>query len=338
MALNSLTGYELTNTFSNYNKEGRKIISKLNGGKGASQGEIKYYETYRVLFDILLRYATAQFEWHGLPETVNLTYLERQLTLYGKIAFYETYDGDYRVSDFNVGDLDFYGFPDPKTIKPYSPYQRKEAAIFNPDSVVILYDNKNFTSTLRYIDFYAKRLTSIWLQQESNIEKLHRPYIFKVTSSISNGISASATVLKQAIEDRDSMIVLSKDDFESMDVLNLNVPDTTLNQLQLFEATWQLALSTLGITSQSTKRERMLEQEISVNRQSDQIMLSDRLLPRVEFCNILKEKFGFDVTVNLSSDVIPTDNDNAMFNTIEKLRDLTTTQGDSYHGSIHPDA
>lgn len=46
----------------------------------------------------------------------------------------------------------------------------------------------------------------------------------------------------------------------------------------------------------------MLNGEIAMDRQADFISLNNRLLNRVEFCNLMNKKYNFNLDVNLSSD------------------------------------
>jgi hypothetical protein len=55
----------------------------------------------------------------------------------------------------------------------------------------------------------------------------------------------------------------------------------------------------LGITGETTKKERLLDGEIQMNRMQDTITMSSRLLNRVEFANKINKRWGWDVTVNL---------------------------------------
>ena len=72
--------------------------------------------------------------------------------------------------------------------------------------------------------------------------------------------------------------------------------------LQALKTVWAEALSMLGITAETTKKERLISNEIMINRQEDLISLNSRLLNRVEFCNKMNKKYGLDLSVNLSSE------------------------------------
>ena len=57
----------------------------------------------------------------------------------------------------------------------------------------------------------------------------------------------------------------------------------------------------LGITGETTKKERLLNDELQMNRMQDTITTGSRLLNRIEFCNRINKRWGWDVSVNLVS-------------------------------------
>jgi hypothetical protein len=90
-------------------------------------------------------------------------------------------------------------------------------------------------------------------------------------------------------------------DPNSIQTLDTRVDFKGKELLETLKITWAEALSMLGITAETTKKERLLDNEITLDRQEDIISLNSRLLNRVEFCNRMNEKFGFNLSVNLSS-------------------------------------
>ena len=83
---------------------------------------------------------------------------------------------------------------------------------------------------------------------------------------------------------------------------NLGVEFKGLDMLQCLKAIWAEALSMLGISAETTKKERLIKDEITINRQESLISLNARLLNRVDFCNKMNSKYGMDLSVNLSSE------------------------------------
>ena len=73
--------------------------------------------------------------------------------------------------------------------------------------------------------------------------------------------------------------------------------------LENLKIIWGEALSILGITSETTKKERMLDNELTFNRMENDICLNSRMLNRIDFCNKMNAKHGLNLSVNLSSDI-----------------------------------
>ena len=71
--------------------------------------------------------------------------------------------------------------------------------------------------------------------------------------------------------------------------------------LDALKTKWNEACRMLGITGETTKKERLLDGEIQMNRMQDTITMSSRLLNRIEFCNKVNKRFGMDISVNLVS-------------------------------------
>ena len=90
-------------------------------------------------------------------------------------------------------------------------------------------------------------------------------------------------------------------DPNSIQTLDTRVDFKGTELLDCLKAVWAEALSMLGITAETTKKERLLNNEITIDRQEDIISLNSRLLNRVEFCNKMNKRYGFDLSVNLSS-------------------------------------
>ena len=91
-------------------------------------------------------------------------------------------------------------------------------------------------------------------------------------------------------------------DIESaVKTFNLNKEYIGNDLLDSLKTVWNEAMHMLGITGETTKRERMLDGELQMNRQQDTITMSSRLLNRVDFCNQVNERWGLDMSVNLVS-------------------------------------
>ena len=88
---------------------------------------------------------------------------------------------------------------------------------------------------------------------------------------------------------------------ETIKTLDTRVDFRGNEMLQALKAQWAEALSMLGITAETAKKERMIERELVLNRQEAILSLNSRLLNRIDFCNRLKRNYGIECTVNVTS-------------------------------------
>lgn len=248
----------------------------------------------------LCEYAKSQFEWHGLPESINVRYLESVLLARGSAAVYNIKNtGIILASEYANRDIDVYGYP--INISPALPNNKMNLTEhdIDQDTVIIAWDNQTNYNIIQDIIMFAKRLTKIYITTNMNLDLMKRPYIMKVNKQ-DKAAEANAKAMMMNLDTFEPIIVM--DDTVNVDVMNTTVPDNTKSLTDIYNETWKQAFAFLGISSETTKRERMLDQELTMNRQSDQIRLYSRLQPRVELANELNRIYGLDVKVNLSTE------------------------------------
>jgi hypothetical protein len=195
------------------------------------------------------------------------------------------------------GRLDVYGYPTDIRGVGFGSHN-----LIETDEWEILFDNMTFASLMPMIDLYAKLLWEVHNTYRSNLQQQITPYIvatnrnkelsFKNFFNRLKGYQPVITVSDASNLEEEIKTIDLKVDFIGKDLLeNLKI-------------VWAEALSMLGITAETTKKERLLNNEITLDRQEDMISLNSRLLNRVEFCNKMNAKHGLDLSVNLSSETM----------------------------------
>lgn len=250
---------------------------------------------YRYYRERLMNLALSQFKWTGMPETCDRWFFERSLLLNGKACFCQPKGTDIWLSpDFvNKGRLDIYGYP--TKIMGVGVNTR---AVIDTDTWEIIYDNQTRTSLMPMIDLYAKML---WEQHQifrSNSQQQITPYIVlanKDTESSIRNIFTRIFGFQRVISVKQTF------DPDAIKTLDLKVDYHGQEMLECLKVIWAEALAMLGITAETTKKERLIGGEIMMNRMEDLISLNSRLMNRVEFCNKMNKKYGFNLGVNLSS-------------------------------------
>lgn len=260
---------------------------------------IENLEIYDYYKERLINLALSQFEWKGLPDTCDRLYFERTLLFNGTAAMLKPVGTDfwltvpYTYYSGKHGMIDVYGYP--TAIRGYG----ANAVNIDTDEWMILFDNMTKNSLMPKIDLYARLLWEAHNTFRSNLRQQNTPYIL----ATSKNESLSFTNFFNRLFGFDPVIKVKScaNIDESVKVFDMNKEFLGPQLLDSLKAIWNEACRMLGITGETTKKERLLDGELQMNRMQDTITMSSRLLNRMEFCNKMKNKFGLDITVNLVS-------------------------------------
>lgn len=273
--------------------------------KNYTEYQLRVVDYYRHYMERLLNIVLAQFDWKGLPDTVDRWYLEMCLAFYGSAAMYKAKDTDLLfASNYTAQGLTMYGYPAHIRGVTNGGYDIVTGMStggtidVEPGEFVVLYDTMTRTPLWKTLDIYAKMLTKVSLAIDLNLQQQYRPYILvgntdnkalrKTFETFLDGVAAYEPALFSTMD---------PDDIKTID---LNVPYKGMELEQQRQAIWSDAMSELGITIGTTKKERMLGDEIATNREADLSQLNSRLKNRKEFAEKINEKFDLDVEVELT--------------------------------------
>lgn len=253
-------------------------------------------EIYRYYRERLINLALAQFEWHGLPETCDRLYFEKSLLYNGKAAMGKVTGTDIWLGlDYIYkGNLDVYGYPTDIRLVPAN----GQHGLIEVDEWQFLFDNMTWASLMPKIDLYAKLLWEVHNTYRSNLQQQITPYLIATTRNESLSIK---NIFNRIFGFQPVIELKNTFDPDSIKTIDTRVDFKGTELLENLKVVWAEALSMLGITAETTKKERLLNNEITIDRQEDIISLNSRLLNRVDFCNKMNKKYGFDLSVNLSS-------------------------------------
>ena len=253
---------------------------------------------YRFYRERLINLALSQFKWHGLPDTCNPLFFERTLLFTGKACLCRPKGTDFWLSlDFvQKGGVDVYGFPE--DIRGVS--NNGKCSPIDVDEWEIIYDNNTFSTLMPLIDGYARQLWQVHQVYNSNLQQQITPYIVSTNTNEKNGWKNFFNRFKgyEPVMYMKNCVDLK----ESINTIDLKVPFIGNELVENIKFWWSEALSVLGITAETTKKERLLNDEIALNRMEDIISINSRAANRVELCNKMNDRHGFNLSVNLSSD------------------------------------
>lgn len=264
------------------------------GRRSDRQLFIDNIQIYNYYYERLINMALSQFEWENLPGTCDRLYFEKMLLFKGTAAMYKPEGLDDWVSTgyLQTGNFDLYGYP-----------QNIVGVTFNAQSLpteewMVLYDNMTKKSILPQIDLYAKLLWEAHMSFRSNLQQQITPYIVTTTRNESLSIK---NIFNRIMGFQPVVEVKNSFDPNSIKTLDLKVPFNGEQHLSVLRAIWAEALTMLGISPRTDKRERMVVDEARFNQEENIIALNSRMLNRKEFCRKMNEKFKLDLEVRVSS-------------------------------------
>jgi hypothetical protein len=241
----------------------------------------------------LLSLAENVFEFKGLPEFIDVSYLNAQLVINGSIAFfYDDILGLLALPYANFGGLDVYGRP--KQIQVYSNtgYNKK----LNYGEFVIMYDNNGHYPLLADIIQYAERIAMNTRTSDINISQQRTPRFWKTKTENLKSIQDLVNNV-----DSNAETVISYD--------NLDLDDTTLvlepapfvadkiDQHQ--EKIWNEFLRLIGISNLSyQKKERNIKDEINAMQGGTIASRFSRFEPRQRAVQQINNKFNMNIEVS----------------------------------------
>lgn len=259
---------------------------------------VENIEVYKTFRERLINLALSQFEWHGLPDTCDDLYLERSLLFNGKAAMYKPEGTDFWLTTDYIykGKLDVYGYPTAIRGVGYGSHN------FIPVGTEwqIVFDNRDFTSIMPKIDFYARLLWEIFNTYRSNLQQQITPYIVAVEKKQFLSVK---NLFNRILGFQPVIGMQPGFDLESIKTVDTHVNFIGKEIMDNFQIVWNQALAVLGITGETTKKERMLDDELTYNRMEDDICINSRLLGRMKFCNQMNAKYGLNLSVNISSNI-----------------------------------
>ena len=268
---------------------------------------VRNQEIYWYYYNRLINLAMSQFKWNNLPPGVDAWYLERTLLFNGRAAIYNPLGTDiwlgtgYVFRNTKYGPFDVYGYPRDIYGIPDGAYTVKAQIEVTPGKFKVIYDNRtpDRMSLVPYMSLYAKLLWEVHDAFRSNVEHQLNPWLVVAPQTMKTTIQN----FFNRFLGHQRMIQLTKglrpDDIKTFDERTDFIGPQMLECLKLL---WAEALSTLGITSDVTHKERYAVDQLAMARQEDSISLKSRLMNRVEACDYLNERFGFNMSVNLSSE------------------------------------
>ena len=274
--------------------------------KPKNVNKMKNNRTYMNIRSLLCNRAINEFQWNGLPDSVDERVLEWAMLLRGSCALINDAEYGFLALPFSSTDMvNIYGKP--VKIKAYG------ANGYNKDFIpyikgsdngmansVVGYDNMIGFPYVSYISEAAERMTETMRSVDVATKKLKNPYFFIGDKSKQNEFKQ----FMKDLEDNHDAIMLT-DNMTLAEVLkveNINFDVSILNALwEQYQRYENNIKENLGVNSNENidKDERLLVDEVNSNNAVTDMNLDLRLRMRQVFCEDINDMFGLNVSVKV---------------------------------------
>ena len=231
--------------------------------------------------------ALSVFEWEGLPDTINVKYLEQTLFEKGKcLFFYDNRLGFLSLACSSGSDVNVYGEPLQFNVNSFY-YQKTIKA---SDSVLIR--NNDLEEPTQYqISAFANRLTEVERTTDINLKAQKTPLLIltddKTQLTLKNVYRQYSTGEPVIYGDK-SML-----NSEVLKVFKTDAP-YIIDKLDAHKKVlWDEVLTFLGINNVNTdKKERLIVDEANANNQNVETNANVMLKTRLEACEEINKMYG----------------------------------------------
>lgn len=257
-------------------------------------------KTYYQYLNRLTELSVSMFEWSGVPEGIDIRFLELALFEDGKAVFFRDDDlGEYLALKCAVnGGFNVYGIPIRR--RAYSPTNGYHKELTEKDSVIIY---NNFLHKNSYLDvqMFARRLYNLDRIIDINANAQKTPVLVTATPEQ----RLTMLNLYKEIDGNAPVIFADKNiDLNGIKAVNTQAPYVSDKLYQLKMQIWNEALTYLGISNtNTTKKERMVVDEVQRGMGGVIASRFSRLEERRRACEMINKMFGLNMWCDYRDDI-----------------------------------
>lgn len=270
--------------------------------------------TYIDYLERLKKIALSMFEWVNLPDTMNARYLEMSLYYRGQCAL--LYDNDYgfiNTQACDSGYINIYGLPTMINCYSFSYNKMRDTYVAGAEEnaekdkeCILVLNNFQRVPTASTLELFAYRLAELQRTFDINIKAQRTPVLIRTDQK-------QFFTLKKMYEEYDgnTPVIYADKNLINDDSLKAIKTDAQFIARDLNDAKreiWNEALSFLGVSNLSEKRERLISSEADSNNELVNLNLQSYLIPRQQACKEFNDKFGLtgtdkEISVRVRSDL-----------------------------------
>lgn len=247
----------------------------------------------------LCELSMSMFKWEGLPDSVDVRYLEMAEFISGQAIFFrDDVVGEVVLDCLANGSFDMYG--EPVRRRAYSRYNNYTSTELTKDNSVIIWNNYMRIASAQDVWWYANRLWDLDNTIDINTKAQKTPVLIQCDEK------QKLTLLNVYKEYDGNSPVLFGDknmDIKGFGVLKTDAPFVADRLYELKNQIWNEALTYLGISNVSyQKKERLISDEVTRSQGGTVASRYSRLAMRQDACRKINKIFGLDVSVEYRED------------------------------------
>jgi hypothetical protein len=255
-------------------------------------------DTYNMYYQRLRDYALNIFEWTGLPESINVRFLETTMMDEGRCVFFEDPALGFLALPVQYGGkVNVYN--EPTEYKAVSIHYNKD---LTPQNAVLMYGMYSRQTLNQIIRLFARRLYQVERTMDVNIQAQKTPVL--ILADETQRLTLQNMYMQY--DGNEPFIFGNKNGFdkESITVLQTEAPFVS-DKLQAYKHNlWNEAMTFLGVgNAKQDKKERLVSDEVSANDEQIQGARYIMLNARQDACKAINKMFGLNVSVDFKLNV-----------------------------------
>lgn len=246
--------------------------------------------TFDYYYNRLVNLALSRFDWKGLPETVDVRFLEQSLLFSGQAIFVnDVVVGIHGLKMLPKGPFDVYGRPINRNAYGYNGVNIH----CTPEDSVLVYNDMMRKPCWSYLKMFAHRLYNYDRICDVNVNAQKTPVL--ILCNENERLTAQNVYMKY---DGNQPVIMGNKNFnpEMLRVLKTDAPFVADKINELKNRVWNEALTYLGIYNVELKAANVTEIEV---RRAQGGTIASRFSPlamRMAACDELNQKWGLDAS------------------------------------------